>query len=364
MLRKNHFFDFFPPPAFLSMPAVGLDISDRSVRFVEILRKRGQFIVGRYGEEKIPEGVIFGGVIQKSEELKKVLQQIQKKYKLSFVRVSLPEQKGYLIKMQVPRMRKNELRESIQLQLENYVPIKPENAIFDYTLVDHEDAKRRKNDDVGVAVMPKDVVFEYSNIFKGTNLTPLSFELEAHAVARAVIPKGDRGTYFIVDIGATRTGFSIVSEGIVRFTSTADVGGDLLTESVMKTYNLTKEKAQEKKEKEGLTKGEERKNMYSILIPIASILREEISKQLIYWNTQRVAGEFEGEKIDNIILCGGEANVPGLKNYLSASLKTPIRLANPWVNITSFDDYIPKIPYNHSLRYVTALGLSLRSHNQ
>ena len=64
--------------------------------------------------------------------------------------------------------------------------------------------------------------------------------------------------------------------------------------------------------------------------------------------------------MDRIIVCGGEANVPGLANYLAATLKTDIEIANPWININPLTHYIPEIPRNHALRYVTALGLAMR----
>ena len=53
----------------------------------------------------------------------------------------------------------------------------------------------------------------YLELFQGTGLTPLSFEIEADAIGRAVIPAGDKGTYMVMDFGKNRSGIYIVSEG-------------------------------------------------------------------------------------------------------------------------------------------------------
>ena len=63
--------------------------------------------------------------------------------------------------------------------------------------------------------------------------------------------------------------------------------------------------------------------------------------------------------IEKIILCGGDANLLGLTDYLSASLKIPVERADIWTNIDYRDGFIPEIEFNDSLRYATAVGLAL-----
>ena len=53
----------FPPPRYLQMPALGMDISDRSLKFVEILEKGGALRLGRFGKRTLPEGLIEAGEI-------------------------------------------------------------------------------------------------------------------------------------------------------------------------------------------------------------------------------------------------------------------------------------------------------------
>jgi len=359
MLHKKSFFKFFPTPHFLLRPAVGLDISDRSIRFAELIKKDSEIVLGDYGEKEIPEGVLVEGDIKDIDILKDVLKNIKEVYDFRFVRLSLSEQQSYLFKITLPRVEQNILKKNIEEQLVGHVPLPRESLNFDYTIVKCGQNRKKNQIDVGVAVMPHAVVAQYLTILTESGLVPLSFELEAHAITRAIVDPDDCGTIMIVDIGATRTGIAIVSDGIIQFTTTLNVGGNLLTKAVIKRFNIDFKEAQERKERVGLIADKNgESDMFSALVLPVSTLRDEIKRYWMYWHTQQAEAH---RKIEKIILCGGEANVPGLREYLSASLKEYVEMGNPWRNITNFENYIPEIPYNHSLRYTTALGLALSS---
>lgn len=361
MEHTSRFFDFFPPPRFLAMPSVGLVISNNSIRFAELERKGDHFVLSRYGEEKLPHGVISSGVVQDSESLRVLLLRMRKEHNLTFVRLALPEQQSYLITLLLPHMRKSKTRDSIELQLDEHVPINPQEAVFDYGVSACFDTKEKDSMDVGVSVISQDIAENYVLLLRGAGLIPLSFETEAQATARALIRSGDCGTYMIVDVGRARTGLYVVSRGIVRFTWTIAIGGDTLTRAVVNAFHVSPEDARERKNKEGLTRSKNKEGLLPVLMPALETLRDEISKRYVYWHTYAdEGGGTEKEKIEKILLCGGEANIPGLLNYLAGALKKRVELANPWINIASFDEYIPEIHHRDSLRYATALGLAQR----
>ncbi len=76
----------------------------------------------------------------------------------------------------------------------------------------------------------------------------------------------------------------------------------------------------------------------------------------------RASAEEKSGTLERVILCGGEANVPGLSSYLASALEAEIEIANPWVNINSLTSYVPEITSKHALRYATALGLALKGY--
>jgi type IV pilus assembly protein PilM len=351
----NRFFlKFFPPPKFLVPPSFGLDISDESLKFIELVPTNDGLRVGRHGELEIPPGVIEGGKIKDPKGMEQILSLLRKEGVKS-VRVSLPEEQVYLFQLRLEKTGLKSVPEGIEFALEEHVPIPAQEAIFDYDLV-KEDAQSLE---VQVATVPKNVIENYLSIFKNSQISVESFELEAQALSRAVIKNGDMETYMIVDFGKKRTGIFIVSLGIVMFTSTLDVGGVMLTSMIQKSFKVTSEEAEKMKLQYGLERNAVNRELFSVLLNSVSILRDEIAKHFLYWHTHKDEEGKNNPPIKKIILCGGDSNLIGLADYISVSMKSPVQMANVWVNIVNTENYIPEMNFKQALSFATAIGLTL-----
>ena len=75
---NKFFFRFFPLPNFLVAPSFGLDISDESLKFIELVATKNGLRVGRYGERAIPLGVIESGKIKDSKRMEEILFSLRK----------------------------------------------------------------------------------------------------------------------------------------------------------------------------------------------------------------------------------------------------------------------------------------------
>src|SRR5205807_966061 len=73
----------------------------------------------------------------------------------------------------------------------------------------------------------------------------------AQAMARAVLPQGC-STTMLVDIGGTRTGIFIMSQEIIRYTTTVGIGGHALTKLLAERFKLSIDAARKLKERSGL----------------------------------------------------------------------------------------------------------------
>ncbi len=115
-LFRKIFTNLFPPPRFLQMPSVGFDISDKFIRIADIKRAGKGIEFGLFVEEPIPDGVIEEGFIKDKDEFKKVLTAIRKKHGLYFVQVSMPDEKAYLFRTQIPVMDEADIRGVLQFK--------------------------------------------------------------------------------------------------------------------------------------------------------------------------------------------------------------------------------------------------------
>jgi len=352
----DRFFNrFFPVPSFLATPSFGLDIGDESIKFIELVNTKKGIRVGRHGERVIPPDIIESGKIKNPKRMEEILLSLQAEVGLKSVRVSLPEEQVYLFKLRLEKSGLVNIRESIELSLEEHIPLKSENAIFDYELLDQD----KQYIDLQVAAIPKNVIENYLTIFKNSKIRVKSFELEAQAIERAVVKKGDLETYMIVDFGEKSTGIFIISRGVVMFTSTLDVGGVMLNEMIAKNFKISFDEAEKMKRKYGLERNIPNKELFSVLLNSVSVLRDELVKHFLYWHTHQDEEGKNNPPIKKIILCGGDSNLIGLVDYLSVSMKSQVEMANVWVNIMNTENYVPDINFKQALSFAAALGLAL-----
>ena len=334
----------FPAPKYLVRPTVGLDISDQSVKFIELDRRGRRLAVSRYGEKPIPVGAIESGLIKDQAALTKVLAALVAEQKFTQVVISLPEEEAYVVRLSLPIVNPAELRESLELQLEEHIPLPAAEIAFDFEILNQPSPppRRSTSSDLSLSAFPKNTI-------------------EAQAIARAVGRAGDEQLALVVDFGKTRTSFFIVRGEVVLFTATANqIGGEDITKAVQKNLNLTYAAAEKLKIERGLLTIKNQRALFDAILPIVSVLRDEIVKHYFWWESRRSEQARPDRSIERIIICGGQATLPGLIDYLNLNLDWPVELGNPWTNIFSFEDYIPELNLNQALRYTTALGLALR----
>jgi len=352
---KNSYDKFFPTPDFLKMPSFGLDIADESLKFIELVATKDGIKVGKYGEKKIPPGVVESGKIIDSKKMEDILMSLKREYKMKSVRVSLLENQIYLFKLSIEKEGLTSVREAIELSLEEHIPVPAPEAIFDYDILNDGETSL----ELQVAAIPENVIDSYLTVFKDCNLTVHSFELEPQAITRAIIKKGDMDTYMIVDFGERRTGIFVVSRGVVMFTSTLEIGGRDLDIMIQKNFNVTPEEADKMKRQYGLQRNTVNRELFSVLLNSVSVLRDELAKHQLYWDTHKDEDGKTSPRIKKVLLCGGDSNLIGLAEYLSVSMKTTVEMANVWINVTDTKISVPDMSFKQALSFAAALGLAL-----
>lgn len=335
------------------MPAVGIDISSGTIRFIELERTHGRFRVGRFGAAEIPSGVMQGGSIHDPTAISSILSTMAKKQHLSLAHVTLPEEQAFLAHIEFPRVPLSGVRDAIELHLEDSVPVPPDEAAFDYIVTS---APGDETMSAIVGVLPKQIVEQYLEIFRGTGIIPKSLELQSFAMARALFPRDDHRTSMGIDIGKDMTNVFIVSDNVVHFSAILDIGGGTLTQALMRKLGVTEQEADALKIKHGLVGGRGGVPVRDAMLPILEDLRERIMHHFAFWQTRHGASA----TVERVVLTGGGSNLKGIAEYLGQGVRATMTLANPWANVCDFDSYIPPIPMHVAQGYTAAIGLALR----
>ncbi len=363
MKLSSAVFSVLPTPPYLLMPAVGLDISDHSVKCIELSRTRqhGRQLK-RFVSFSVPHGVVEGGKIVDKKKLVEVLSELAREYGIHFVRASLPEEEGYIFPAYVPRhLSDEEIREVLQFKLEENVPLTADNAVIDFEVVPGAPLIPGQQM-VSVSAYPTKIAQEYVDLLFAAGLEPLSLEIEAQAVARAVIPKKTKEVSMIVDIGRKRSGIAIAQGQAVRFTATVDIGGDEI-DAVLQSVlpDASSEDLTNIKNNQGLRYRDDSMGQEAFT-SFAKKLSNELDRYIVYWQTHKdIKGMDVAHKpVERVYLVGGNANIVGLPEHLEGALRIPVTKGNVWENAFSFDTFIPELPETESLGYAPAIGLALR----
>ncbi|MEK7628112.1 MAG: pilus assembly protein PilM [Patescibacteria group bacterium] len=358
--RKQTFLErWFPMPGFLAPETAGVDISDSSVKWLSFIPGRHGLEVRRFAQATLEPGIVVEGIVQSPERLSAALVALQKEAKgTPAAHGALPEELGFVFTMHVgdARMREQVLK-VIEFELEDRVPLKVNQAVYDYDIIlPHPDGIGAE---IGVTVFPTQVAEGYAAAFEGAGIALHSLEMEASSVARSVLPPNSKDVVLVVDFGRARTGIAIMNRGVPIFTSTVAVGGDAMTKALVEQMGVDEVKAEEIKNEQGISRSSDPKVITAVQ-KTADALASEIARHYEYWDTRRNEHGNKVTPVSQILLTGGSANLKGLDEFIAGKAKAPTIRAGVWQNVCSFEEYIPPIDRHHALGLSTAIGLALR----
>ncbi len=318
-MNLKSMFDAFPTPEFLDIPYSGLAISDSAIRVIKFGKKNNKFFIEKIAERLLTPGLITGGQINNSAEVVNILKELKSDLKLNYIKVSIPEERGYLFTAKLPVVPMSELKSSIETKMEENVPVPPGELIFDYKVTENVEKDRL---DLIVSSLPISVVDTYVEVIQGAELKMLSLEIESQAISRALLLPDNKDTLLLIHFGLGKVSLYVVVNRSVYFTSTVQlkgVGGDSLDQ-----------------------------------------LSQEIKRLFGYWHSLKENSSRDDRKITEIILTG-ENITENISSYLSNHNQVKVSLGNVWTNVFNLEDKIPELAFQDSLRYAMAIGLALPS---
>lgn len=316
------FFDLFPTPRYLSLAEVGISISEREINFISFRHGTpGELKVEHFGSVALPEETILSGALNDSNSLVTALSKLKRDYGFRYVAVSLPEEKAYLFTTTVDKVSYKDLADAVAFTIEENVPTALQKSVYSFDVLPEGDKVKS-----AVSVLPIEVASAYAEAFKLAGLTPVSIDIEPQAVARALVTRGDARSHLIINLRDKKVGFYLVSGEVVQFSSTTSI--DLTASNV------------------------------------TEVLRAEIKKFFIFWNTRLTSDGAGFGKIEQVILCGEGAKNESLTANIMSDVETPYTLANVWTNVSRVERRLPVMPFDQSLSYAGSIGAALPQSKQ
>ncbi|EKE18968.1 MAG: Tfp pilus assembly protein, ATPase PilM [uncultured bacterium] len=339
----------------------GLDLSDLSVKIVNIKDNGSCEYIASFSSVPVPGGCINDGEIKQKEQVVSAIKKAieiagPQKLKTKKVICSLPETKAFLRIISIPQMSENELSEAVKWEMEANIPLPLEQVYYDWQVIPEQLHFEKNKINLLVVAIAKNAVDQTIDVLEAAGLDPVGLEIESISQARSLLlEKDEKNTVLIVDIGDRRTSFSIAKGGVPCFTSSIPLCGQSFTEVISKGMGINFEQAEKIKISHGI--GDEFKNdsLFKFTQPVLENFVQEIERSVDFY----VTGLKYSDGVDKVIICGGGANTKGIIPYLSKKIGREIELGNPWINV-QMGKNLPVIDKNQSMQYSTAIGLALK----
>jgi type IV pilus assembly protein PilM len=265
----------------------------------------------------------------------------------------------------LPVMPKNELKEALKWEIEDYLPFSVEDAVIDYIITETTESEIHL---IMVAASQK-IISSYTSILKKLYIKPIAVNVQSIALLSLLSFQNNiNQPTAVIDIGAANSKVVIGEENQIYLSRTVDIGGRTFTDSLIKT-GLEYTKAEEKKKKIELTEPEpevgedneldfdlalndlEKSDDSQLLYPIAEELVSEISRSIEYFHNHH-----RGSELNSFFLTGGGSRLSGIQQIIENNIEQEVHRIKPLVGITTQLDLFPEIV--EDLSVVMGLALS------
>ncbi len=341
-------------------PLIGVDISSTAVKLLQLGQVGSRYRVEHYAVEPLPpNAVVEKNIVEVEavgEAIRRALSRSGARTKFAAAAVA----GSAVITKVIPMpgdLSDEDMEAQIQVEANQYIPYPIEEVSLDFEVLgpikDNPDmvnvllaASRTENVDLRVAALDLGGL--------GTKVV----DVEAFAMENAFrliadqlsVPKD--ALVAVVDVGATMTTLIVLKNQRTIYSREQVFGGKQLTDEVMRRYGLSYEEAGLAKRQGGLPESYE----VEVLEPFKEAMVQQISRLLQFF----FAGS-EFSRVDQVVLAGGCAAIPGIADMVEENLGVPCVVANPLADMSLSGRVQAQSLAQDASALMIACGLALRS---
>ena len=314
-----------------SKPMLGLDISTSSVKVIELSQTKAGYRVDHYAAEPTPPDAITDknivDVDATGDALRKAVKRSGSRTREAAVAIGGAAVITKMVALPAA-LSGRELEDQIEGQAEQYIPFPLEEVSYDFEVQGPSETDPDMVD-VLIAATRTENVEHRQAVLEAAGLNAKVVDIESYALENAcgllthqMPDQGLDKTIAVVDFGATTTTFSILNDRKVAYTRDQAFGGRQLTEEVMRTYGLSYEEAGKAKKEGGLPGNYEA----DVLEPFIDDMAQQINRSLQFYQSSAA----DHGQLDQIIVCGGCAAIPGVDQKIQERLEVATVIGNPF----------------------------------
>ena len=343
------------------VPMIGLDISSSSAKLVELGKSAtGDYVLERMASEPFEKGWITDGQIEKFDEVAAAVRKLLVKSgsKTRLVVMAMPQSAVITKRIMLPAgLRDDELELQVESEANQYIPFSLDEVSLDFCVIGPSPTSGG-DVEVLIAASRKERVQDRQGLAEAAGLKPTVLDIESHAsllamsrIVDALPNQGRDALVALFEIGADTASLKVLREGEILYDRDQAFGGSQLTTLISRQYGFSFEEAETKKLAGDLPED------YGqvVLAPFVESLSQEIGRALQYFFTST-----PHHKVHYVMLAGGTATLPGLKDKVTELTGFASMVVNPFDGMKIGGNVKEAKVRKESPSYLTACGLAMR----
>ena len=340
---------------------IGLDVSSSSAKLVELGQTpSGELVLERFASEPFEKGWIADGQIEKFDEVADAVRRLVAKSgaKTRDVVMAMPQSAVITKRIVLPAgLREAEMEIQVESEAHQYIPFSLDEVSLDFCVIGPS-ASSIGDVDVLIAASRKDRVQDRQGLAEAAGLKPVVLDIESHAsrlaMSRVISSLPEQGKDVLValfEIGADTAGLKVLRGDEMLYDRDQTFGGAQLTQLISRQYGFSFEEAEQKKLSGEMPDDYEPQ----VLTPFVDSLSQEIGRALQYFFTST-----PHHKVHYVMLAGGTATLPGLKERVTELTGFACMVVNPFENMVLGSAVRESKLRREAPAYLTACGLAMR----
>jgi type IV pilus assembly protein PilM len=342
-------------------PILGLDISSTAVKLLELSQSGDRYRVESYAVEPLPPNSVVEKSVTDAEAVGEAIRRAIKRSGTRARQAAVAVAGSSVITKVIPMpasLSDADMEAQIDLEADQYIPYPLEEVYRDFEVLGPS-ANNPDTVDVLLAASRSENVDMRVASVESASLEGEIVDIEAYAlenafalIAEQLPDQGIEKTIAIIDVGATMTTLSVLHDLKIIYTRDQVFGGKQLTEEIMRRYGLSYEEAGMAKRQGGLPDN----YVPEVLEPFKEAMAQQVNRSLQFFFSSS-----QYNTVDQIVLAGGSASIPGVDALIQETVGIDTVIANPFANMSLAPRIKPQTLSNDAPALMIACGLALRS---
>ena len=342
-------------------PLVGIDISNNSVKLLQLSRVGNRYQVEAYAIVPLATTAVMENEIKDSDVVAEAITQamIQSQVTTRNVVTALEDASviSKVIQMDAS-LKEHEIEAQIRFEADQHIPFELAEVNFDFQILGRP-ASSPQWADIRLTVSRSKNIASYAKTFALAGLNLKIIDLESYAIARACklmdqhLPNnGVDKIIAVIDIDDLKNTLTVLNNFDPVFSRSDLLDGNQLEKisSHQDGYSNSKEK------KANLSVGIVEAYEPEVLKAFAKLLVQHVQRHLQFFFSSSGCRE-----IHHVVLAGASAVVPGLAELIQNDVKLPVSVANPLAKMLVSERVKTDALMQNAPSLFISCGLAMRS---